>query len=197
MPNHNNTLFEYTTKTIILCSGPLKVVSTHKQLTLIIVVFLLLCFSPGLFVLSLLFSRFIRLLHSLSLQGPILILIVFQYIYVFVIFIIFFYVLPTFWNIIIITIIFITTIVIYATGQTATTRYMNNTLCKKYHYSQTDKKEMIRYEFFESHNIIAMFSDIYWLVYVDSFKPIILDRHIDVNFDRKFILFLNLYIINV
>jgi len=88
MTNHNNTLFEYTTKTIILCSGPLKVVSTHKQLTLIIVVFLLLCFSPNLFVLSLPFSRFIRLLHSLSLQGPILFLIVFQYIYVFVVFII-------------------------------------------------------------------------------------------------------------
>lgn len=88
MPNHNNTLFEYTTKTIILCSGPLKVVSTHKQLTLIIVVFLLLCFSLSLFVLSLLFSRFIRLLQSLSLQGPILFLIVFQYIYVFVVFII-------------------------------------------------------------------------------------------------------------
>lgn len=88
MPNHNNTLFEYTTKTIILCSGPLKVVSTHKQLTLIIVVFLLLCFSPALFVLSLQFSRFIRLLHLLSLQGPIPFLIVFQYIYVFVVFII-------------------------------------------------------------------------------------------------------------
>lgn len=133
MANHNNTLFEYTRKTIILCSGPLKVVSTHKQLTLIIVVFLFLCFSPGLsaypshFPVSFV-SRtrcFCRVPFSFSLFSSIFTFVLFLFLFTFFLRFGILFLLSLFRLLV----------------KRITTSYMNNALREEYHYSQTDKKQ--------------------------------------------------------